>query len=79
MKTAIALLRLAGWYAAVLITIACLCLAYCYVIAPAVLRHLPTDPPSLGLYAAITLAVSTLLALLDLHEERADLRKRGYL
>lgn len=79
MKTALALLRLAGWYAAVLLTVASLCVAYCYAITPSLLRHLPTDPASIGLYAAITLAVSTLLALLDLHEERADLRKRGYL
>ena len=50
-----------------------------YAATPAVLEHLPTDIASLAVFLAITLAVSTLLALLDLHEERANLRKRGYL
>ena len=79
MKTAIALLRLTLWYAMVLFFVACLGVAYCYAAVPAVLEHLPTDIASLGVFAALTLAVSILLALLDLHEERADLRKRGYL
>lgn len=79
MKTAIALVRLTLWYAAVLLSAAALCAAYCYAATPAVLEHLPTDIASLAVFLAITLAVSTLLALLDLHEERANLRKRGYL
>lgn len=79
MKTALALARLTVWYVAVLFFAACLCVAYCYAIVPAVLQHLPTDITSLIVIATITLAVSILLALLDLHEERADLRKRGYL
>lgn len=78
MNTAAALVRLTLWYAAVLFITALLSAAYCYAFTPAVLKHIPTDHTSLAISAAITLAVSLLLALFDLHEERADQRKRGY-
>lgn len=79
MTTATALVRLTLWYAAALFIAALGCAAYCYVVTPAVLAHVPTDIGSLGLFAALTLAISILLAFFDLHEERAERRRRGYL